>query len=109
LTYYKPENLKKIPQLVKKSPEAANAYFHFEKTVFEKETILLKKTKELIAIVVAHVSGCPYCIDVHINKYKALGGTMEEVTEAILVAASTRAGAILAHGVNSLIAFEEGN
>ena len=33
---------------------------------------------------------------------------MEEIMEALLVAASTRAGAILSHGVNALISYEEG-
>ncbi|MGO4179790.1 carboxymuconolactone decarboxylase family protein [Paenibacillus sp. TAF43_2] len=63
--------------------------------------------KELIAVAVAHVIGCPYCIDVHVKKCKELGGTREEIIEAVLVAASTRAGAILSHATHALISFEE--
>ncbi|MNI30979.1 Alkyl hydroperoxide reductase AhpD [compost metagenome] len=65
------------------------------------------QTKELIAIAVAHVTGCPYCIDVHVKKFKQLGGTREEIFEAVLVAASTRSGAILSHATHALLAYEE--
>lgn len=105
--YYSAENLKRIPELVQLSPEPAKAYFRFEHEVYEGATALSQKTKELLALTVAHVAGCPYCIDVHVKKYKALGGTREEITEALLVAAATRAGAILSHGINALISYEE--
>lgn len=64
------------------------------------------KTKELIAVAVAHVTGCPYCIDVHVKKFKELGGKREEIFEAVLVATSTRAGAILSHATHALLAFD---
>lgn len=107
-SYLSPANLQRIPELIKLSPEAAASYLHFEHQVYQTANTLPQKTKELIAVTVAHVTGCPYCIDVHVKKYKALGGTMEEIMEALLVAASTRAGAILSHGVNALISYEEG-
>lgn len=105
--YYSPEHLRRIPDLMKASPEAAASYLHFEKQVYQTASALPQKTIELIAIATAHVTGCPYCIDVHVKKYKALGGTMEEIVEAILVAAATRAGAILSHGVNALLSYEK--
>lgn len=105
--YYSPANLGRIPDLMKKSPAAAEAYLHFEHQVYGTPSLLPQKTKELIALTVAHVTGCPYCIDVHVKKYKALGGSMEEIMEALLVAASTRAGAILSHGLHALISFED--
>lgn len=105
--YYSPEHLLRIPDLMRASPEAAASYLHFEKQVYQTANALPQKTKELIAIATAHVSGCPYCIDVHVRKYKALGGTMEEIVEALLVAATTRAGAILSHGVNALLSYEK--
>lgn len=97
----------RIPELMKRSPAAAEAYLHFERQVYEAPSLLPQKTKELIALTVAHVTGCPYCIDVHVKKYKALDGTMEEIMEALLVAASTRSGAILSHGLNALNSYEE--
>ncbi|MGO0059621.1 carboxymuconolactone decarboxylase family protein [Brevibacillus fluminis] len=106
--YYDPANLQRIPELMKLSPDAAAAFLHYEHQVYQTAQALPERTKELIAITVAHVTGCPYCIDVHVKKFKGLGGTVEEIMEALLVAASTRAGAILSHGVNALLAFEEG-
>jgi AhpD family alkylhydroperoxidase len=79
----------------------------FEKDVFHATNAIPLKMKELIAIAIAHVTGCPYCIDVHVKKCKALGGTQEEMLEAIMIAASTRAGAILSHATHALISFEE--
>ncbi|MFC5470318.1 carboxymuconolactone decarboxylase family protein [Cohnella suwonensis] len=106
--YYDRENLKLIPDLVRLAPQASAAYLNFEKVVYQagEESAISGKTKELIAVAVAHVTGCPYCIDVHVGKYKALGGTMEEIMEAVLVAASTRAGAILSHATHALLSFE---
>jgi alkylhydroperoxidase AhpD family core domain len=106
-SYYEKANLSRIPDLMKLAPEAAASYLAFEKLVYQDSQHLERKTKELIAIAVAHVTGCPYCIDVHVTKYKALGGTMEEIMEALLVAATTRAGAILSHGVNALAAYRD--
>lgn len=107
-SYYSPANLKRIPELMKMSPEAAEAYMDFERHVYETANKLPQKTKELIALTVAHITGCPYCIDVHVKKFKALGGSMEEIMEALLVAASTRSGAILSHGLNALMSYKEG-
>lgn len=106
--YYDPADLKRIPELVKLAPQASASFFAFEHEVYRAPSALPLKTKELIAVATAHVTGCPYCIDVHVRKYKELGGTREEIVEALLVAASTRAGAVLSHGVQALQAFEAG-
>lgn len=65
------------------------------------------KEKELIAIAVAHTTGCPYCIDIHTKGAKKAKATKEEVAESIMVAAALKAGSALAHGVNALIAFDD--
>jgi AhpD family alkylhydroperoxidase len=104
--YYTPENLKRIPELVQLAPQTAASFLTFEKNVYHASDAISLKTKELIAIAVAHLTGCPYCIDVHVKKYKELGGTREEIVEAVLVAASTRAGAILSHATHALNAFD---
>lgn len=56
------------------------------------------RTRELIAIAVAHATGCPYCIESHVTKGKKLGITKAEVAEAVLISAAMRAGAAAAHG-----------
>lgn len=105
-SYYNPSDLKVIPELAKLAPQAAASYFYFEKQIYEGSDILPPKTKELIAVAVAHVVGCPYCIDVHVKKCKEQGGTKEEIFEAVLVAASTRAGAVLSHATQALLAYD---
>jgi alkylhydroperoxidase/carboxymuconolactone decarboxylase family protein YurZ len=43
------------------APEISEAFHNFSKTVF-KEGALSEKTKQLIAVAVAHVTQCPYCM-----------------------------------------------
>ncbi|MCZ8523557.1 MULTISPECIES: carboxymuconolactone decarboxylase family protein [Paenibacillus] len=103
---YRRSNLKRIADVQKLVPASAGAYFRFEKEAFASGAIPAR-TKELIAIAAAHVTGCPYCIDVHVGKFKNLGGTAEEVIEAAMVAGVVKAGAALAHSTHALRAFEE--
>ncbi|MDQ8735017.1 carboxymuconolactone decarboxylase family protein [Paenibacillus sp. LHD-38] len=105
--YYDRSNLNRIPELMKLSPQAAAAFLTFEKEIYHSSEVLPLKTKELIAIAVAHVTGCPYCIDVHVKRYTEIGGTREEMFEAVLVAASTRAGAVLSHATHALSSIED--
>ena len=107
MNYYHSSNLKRLPELIRLAPQASSLFLAFENEVYQEMNTLSLKTKELIALAVAHVTGCPYCIDVHAQKFKALGGTREEAFEAVLVATSTRAGAILSHATHLLPSFDD--
>ena len=78
------------------APAAAAAFKAFSESVFA-DGALPGKTKELIAIAVAHVTQCPYCIRGHTERALRKGATQQEVMEAIWVAAEMRAGAAYAH------------
>lgn len=78
------------------APEMSEAFHNFGKTVF-KEGALSEKTKQLIAVAVAHVTQCPYCIRSHTILALKKGASREEVMEAIWVASEMRAGAAYAH------------
>jgi AhpD family alkylhydroperoxidase len=65
---------------------------------------LSEKLKELIAV--AHTTGCPYCIEVHVKAGKLEDMTKEKLAEAILVATALKAASALAHGVNALNAYD---
>lgn len=78
------------------APENIQAWRNFSKTVF-KAGALDEKTKQLIAVAVAHVTQCPYCIRGHSVGALNKGATKEEIMEAIWVAAEMRAGAAYAH------------
>lgn len=79
------------------APEIIDAWRNFSKAVF-KEGALPGKTKQLIAIAVAHVTQCPYCIRAHTEQAVKAGATKEEIMEAVWIAAEMRAGAAYAHG-----------
>src|SRR5215831_14673855 len=78
------------------APEALAAFRAFSETVFA-DGALPSKTKELIAVAVAHVTQCPYCIKGHTQAALRKGASHNEIMEAIWVAAEMRAGAAYAH------------
>ena len=61
-----------------------------------------EKTKQLIAVAVAHVTQCPYCIHAHTALALRKGASEHELMEAIWVAAEMRAGGAYAHSVLAL-------
>lgn len=87
------------------APEIHDAFTAFSREVF-RDGALDEKTKQLIAVAVAHVTQCPYCIDGHTKLAARKGATEKEVMEAIWVAAEMRAGGAYAHSVLALHALE---
>jgi AhpD family alkylhydroperoxidase len=85
------------------APGIAAAFRDFSHKVFEAGAIDAK-TKQLIAVAVAHVTQCPYCIRSHTAGALKAGATEAELMEAIWVAAEMRAGGAIAH---SAIALDE--
>ena len=83
------------------TPEPHEAFQTFSRKVFANGA-LTTKTKQLIAVAVAHVTQCPYCIRGHTKAAMREGVTREELMEAIWVAAEMRAGAAYAHSVLAL-------
>ncbi|GGP15829.1 carboxymuconolactone decarboxylase family protein [Oceanobacillus neutriphilus] len=102
---YKKSNLKRLQELSKLVPKTFQAFNQFNQSALS-EGVLSKKLKELIAVAVAHVTGCPYCIEAHVGNAKKLDVSKEEISEAILVATALKAGSSIAHGVNALNAFD---
>lgn len=77
-------------------PGTEAAFQAFSKSVFSEGT-LSSKTKQLIAVAVAHVTQCPYCITGHTKAAQRAGATAQELMEAVWVAVEMRAGAAFAH------------
>ena len=88
------------------APGAEDAFRAFSKTVFA-EGALDKRTKQLIAVAVAHVTQCPWCIEGHVRAARRAGATPEQIMEAIWVAAEMRAGAAFAHSIKALDLMED--
>jgi alkylhydroperoxidase/carboxymuconolactone decarboxylase family protein len=80
------------------APEIHDAFLDFSRKVFA-DGALDEKTKQLIAVAVAHVTQCPYCIQGHTKAALRKGATEAEMMEAIWVAAEMRAGGAYAHSI----------
>ena len=85
------------------APDIQAAFDAFSQRVFA-DGALPAKMKQIIAVAVAHVTQCPYCIKGHTKAALRHGATPQELMEAIWVAAEMRAGGSYAH---SVIALEE--
>ena len=94
----RPEISKKRREL---TPDASEAFKKFSQAVFA-DGALDAKTKQIIAVAVAHVTQCPYCIHGHVDGAKNAGATDQELMEAIWVAAEMRAGGAFAHSTLTL-------
>jgi AhpD family alkylhydroperoxidase len=80
------------------SPATEEALQAFSQKVFA-EGALSIRMKQLIAVAVAHVTQCPYCIKGHTKAALRHGASREELMEAIWVAAEMRAGGAYAHAI----------
>jgi AhpD family alkylhydroperoxidase len=83
------------------APGIDAAFRQFSDAVFQ-DGALPRKTKQLIAVAVAHVTQCPYCIQGHTKAATRDGARPEEIMEAIWVAAEMRAGGAFAHSALAL-------
>ena len=83
------------------TPEAAATFHAFSEAVFA-EGALDRRTKQLIAVAVAHVTQCPWCIEGHVKGARRDGASDAQIMEAIWVAAEMRAGAAVAHSIKTL-------
>lgn len=97
-SYYDQGDAEFRKEMAKLAPEDFKAWVGLNSIVGREGGALSPKIRELIAIAVAHATGCPYCIEGHVTKGKAAGVTKQEAAEAILVAAALCAGAAAAHG-----------
>ncbi len=88
------------------APEIEGSFREFSRRVFA-DGALSAKVKELIAVAVAHVTQCPYCIRGHTRGAQRQGATGQQIMEAIWVAAEMRAGAAFAHSALALEALEQ--
>ena len=91
----------------KSSPAAYEAFQAFSREVFA-DGALPQSTKQLIAVAVAHVTQCPYCIRGHTKAALRSGASEAQIMEAIWVAAEMRAGGAYAHSALAVAAIDEG-
>ena len=67
------------------------------------------KTKELIALGIAQITQCAWCIDAHTKKAAMAGASDAEIAETTFVAMAMAAGAAWSHGGLALQSLQEHN
>jgi AhpD family alkylhydroperoxidase len=105
--FYAIDARKYYEDLKEAQPEMFDAFMGLQRRVFEHESTLPSKTKELIAIAVAHTTQCPYCIEFHVKAAQKAGATKTEIAEAIFIAAALRAGGAFAHSSVAMSSFDK--
>jgi 4-carboxymuconolactone decarboxylase len=98
-SYYESKDLAKFSEVGKNQPELWNKFIAWYTEATATEGALTKREKSLIGLAVAHTIQCPYCIDAYTNQSLETGANLDQMTEAMHVAAAVRGGASLAHGV----------
>lgn len=98
---FPPQSVEAAQKRRQLAPETEAAFRAFSQQVFA-DGALSAKMKQIIAVAVAHVTQCPYCIKGHTKAALREGATEAELMEAIWVAAEMRAGGAYAHSVLAL-------
>jgi len=97
-SYYKPEDLARFAEMGEEAPALWQKFLDWYRAVFA-EGALTAREKALIALGAAHAVQCPYCIESYSKACLERGADVEQMTEAVHVAAAIRGGATLVHGV----------
>jgi alkylhydroperoxidase/carboxymuconolactone decarboxylase family protein len=96
--YYDSQHLVDFSKISDGKPELGKKFFEYYTSVFA-DGALSAREKSLIALAVAHVVQCPYCIDAYTQDCQQKGADFEQMTEALHVAVAIRGGASLVHGM----------
>ena len=97
-SYYETADLAKLSEVARGAPALWEKFQAWYNEIFQEGALTIRE-KSLIALAVSNALQCPYCIDLHTRGAVENGSTIEQMTEAIQVAAAIRAGATLSHGV----------
>lgn len=98
-----PTQFKRMREL---APDAYRAFLEFDTKAFT-DGAIPAKTKELIALGIAQITQCPWCIQAHTKKAARAGASDQEIAETTFVAMAMAAGAAWSHGGLALQALQE--
>ena len=105
--YHDPSDMSLMKEMRKLAPAEFEAWLNLDRIVAREDGKIPRKYRELIALAVAHVTQCVYCIEAHAKGAKKAGASREEVVEAALLAAALRAGGAAAHGTLALKLYDQ--
>jgi alkylhydroperoxidase/carboxymuconolactone decarboxylase family protein len=100
MAYYDENDLARFGEIGKHRPDLFEKFMAWYNAAQE-DGALSRREKALIGLAVAHVIQCPYCIDAYTQSCLESGSNMEQMTEAMHVAAAVRGGAALIHGLQA--------
>jgi len=97
---------KQFKRMRELAPEVYRAFLEFDGKALA-DGAIPAKTKELIALGIAQITQCPWCIDVHTARAIRAGATDQEIAETTFVAMVMAAGAAWSHGGLALQCLDE--
>jgi AhpD family alkylhydroperoxidase len=97
---------KQFKRMRELAPDAYRAFLEFDAKAFADGAVPLK-TKELVALGIAHITQCAWCIQAHAARARRAGATDAEVGEVIFVSMAMAAGAAWSHGGLTLQCLDE--
>lgn len=105
--YHDSDDLKLMKEMRDLAPVEFKAWVDLDGIVARGDGKIPRKYRELIALAVAHVTQCVYCLEVHAKSAKRAGATREEIVETTFLAAALRAGGAAAHGTLALKLYDQ--
>jgi alkylhydroperoxidase/carboxymuconolactone decarboxylase family protein len=98
MSYFESDHVEHFRNIGKNRPELGDKFFAWYGAVMG-DGALSAREKSLMALAVAHAVQCPYCIDAYSKKALSCGADLDQMTEAVHVAAAVRGGAAMVHGM----------
>jgi alkylhydroperoxidase/carboxymuconolactone decarboxylase family protein len=98
-SYYQPADLARFGDVGTTAAPLWDKFLAYYTAATAQDGALTAREKALIGLAVAHSKQCPYCIDAYTGSCVDRGATVEQMHEAIHVAAALSAGIDLVHGV----------
>ena len=105
MTFHGVDMRKQMKHMRELAPEAFRAWLEFDGKAFA-DGALPRKTKELMALAIAQITQCPWCIDAHTGNALKAGASEQEIAETTFVAMAMASGAAWSHGGLALQAAE---
>jgi 4-carboxymuconolactone decarboxylase len=96
--YYHADDLTRLSEVGQEAPEMFQQFQGWYTSVFQ-DGALHSQVKNVIALAVAHALESPYLIDAYTEHCVEHGVTVEQMTEAVHVAALLRSTGTLAHAL----------
>jgi alkylhydroperoxidase/carboxymuconolactone decarboxylase family protein len=98
-SHYNIADLGKFGEMGKNAGPLWDRFLAYYGAATGEDGALTRREKALIGLAVAHAKQCPYCIDAYVGNCVDTGATVDQMHEAVHVAAALAAGIDLVHGV----------